>query len=61
MSDATDFKRAAMIQFPNGKSVVLVAEDDGELEFFWNKLATGRVPLRREMIETVEIKRREKK
>lgn len=58
---AEDCKRAAMIQFPNGKSAVIVAEDDGDLEFAWNKLAGGRIPLRREMVENVEIRRKEKR
>lgn len=53
---AEDFTRAAMIQFPNGKTAVIVADCDGDLEYAWTKLATGRVPLRREMIENVEIK-----
>lgn len=58
---AEDFTRAAMIQFPNGKTAVIVADCDGDLEYAWNKLATSRVPLRREMIENVEIKQKEKK
>lgn len=58
---AEDCTRAAEVQFPNGKFAVIVASDDQDLEFFWNKLAGGRVPLRREMIENVEIKRKEKK
>jgi hypothetical protein len=58
---AEDCTRAAEIHFPNGKFAVIAASDDQDLEYFWNKLANGRVPLRREMVETVEIKRKEKK
>ena len=58
---ASNFTHAATIQFPNGKTAVIVADCEMDLEYAWRKLAGGRVPLRREMIERVEIKQKERK